>query len=76
LFRLRKKYPDINRPYKVWAYPILPIIVIIASIVIMVANFVSDPKTIIGFLIPLSGLPAYYLFQKYYGNKEVAEKAE
>lgn len=76
LFRLRKKYPDIERPYKVWAYPVLPIIVIIASVVIMVANFMSDPKTIIGFLIPLSGLPAYYLFQRYYANKEAAEDIE
>lgn len=72
LFRLRKKYPDIERPFRVIGYPVLPIIVIIASVVIMVANFVSDPKTVIGFLIPLSGLPAYYFFQRYYRKKEAA----
>jgi APA family basic amino acid/polyamine antiporter len=76
LFRLRKKYPDIERPYKVLWYPVLPIVIICASIVIMIANFVSDPKSIIGFLIPLSGLPAYYFFQKYYAKKEAEGTAE
>ena len=76
LFRLRKKYPDIDRPYKVLWYPVLPIIVICTSIVIMIANFVSDPKTVIGFLIPLSGLPAYYFFQKYYEKQEAGKSAE
>jgi amino acid transporter len=32
LMQLRKKEPDLERPYKVWAYPLVPIVAIIASI--------------------------------------------
>lgn len=63
---LRKKYPDIERPYKVWGYPLLPIAVVLFGIVMIIANFMADPTTILGFLIPLSGVPAYFFFKKFF----------
>lgn len=73
---LRKKYPDIERPYKVWGYPVLPILVICFAIVMLVANFLTDPTTIIGLLIPLSGIPAYYAFNAYYKKHDFPEFEE
>lgn len=63
---LRRKYPQIDRPYKVWGYPVLPIIVVIFGVIMLTANFLTDPHTILGLLIPLSGVPAYFCFSKYY----------
>lgn len=67
---LRKKYPNIERPYKVWCYPVLPIIVVIFGIIMLIANFLTDPHTILGLLIPISGIPAYFVFNKYYSTHE------
>ena len=70
---LRVKYPQLERPYKVPLYPILPILVCICYFIILVVNFVWDPSTVVGFIIPLTGVPAYYAFQAYYKKKD-AEK--
>lgn len=66
---LRVKHPNIERPYKVPLYPILPILVCVCYTVILIVNFVWDPSTVIGFLIPISGIPAYFAFKAYYKNK-------
>lgn len=73
---LRKKYPNIERPYKVWGYPVLPIIVVIFGLTMVVANFLTDPHTILGLLIPLSGIPAYFLFNWYYSKHEFPDLDE
>ena len=73
---LRKKYPDIERPYKVWAYPVLPIIGVLFGFIMIVANFLTDPVTIVGLLIPLSGIPVYFGFKKYYSTHEYPDLDE
>lgn len=65
---LRKKYPQIERPYKVWGYPVLPIVVVLFGVIMLIANFVTDPSTILGLLIPISGIPAYWIFKSYYSK--------
>jgi basic amino acid/polyamine antiporter, APA family len=61
-FRLRKKRPDIPRPYKAWGYPLLPIIycIIASSICIALFLFQRD-QTWPGALIVLLGIPLYYI---------------
>jgi len=73
VFVLRKKYPNIERPYKVTGYPVMPALVIIFAIIMLAANFISDPKTVIGLLIPLSGLPAYFIFQWYFKKHPIKD---
>ena len=73
---LRRKYPDIERPYKVWGYPVVPIIVVIFGIIMLVANFLTDPHTILGLLIPISGIPVYFLFNAYYKKHEFPDLDE
>lgn len=70
---LRRKYPEIERPYKVWGYPVLPIIVVIFGIIMLAANFITDPSTVLGLLIPLSGVPAYFIFKAYYNKHPFPE---
>lgn len=67
---LRKKYPTMHRPYKVWAYPITIILVICVMIGLIINTFMEDPTTsIIGCVVPCIGWLVYQcLYAK--GNKE------
>ena len=59
---LRKKYPTMHRPYKVWAYPIMIILIVIIMMGLMINTFIEDPTTaIIGLSVPLIGLLIYHL---------------
>ena len=69
IFILRKKYPDMKRPYKVWGYPVVPIafIVVIIAFVIhtIVHTFMTEPKNALLFVfLILSGIPAYYYWSR------------
>jgi len=58
---LRKKMPDVPRPYKVWGYPYTPMIFVIFSFLFLVNTLVSDYKNAaMGLLLILLGLPFYY----------------
>lgn len=59
---LRKKMPDVPRPYKVWGYPYTPILFVIFSFLFLVNTIVSDlSNAAMGTLLILLGLPLYFL---------------
>ena len=65
---LRKKMPDVHRPYKVWGYPYTPMIFVIFSFLFLVNTIISDyENAAMGALLILLGLPFY--FWKVYRNK-------
>ena len=61
LYILRRKRPDLPRPYRVPAYPVLPA-VFIAGVIYLVANaLITDPLwTSVTFGIVLLGVPVYF----------------
>lgn len=62
IFILRKKNPNAARPYKVFAYPVLPIIYILMGIAFCVLLIEYKPKfTWPGLIITLIGIPIYYI---------------
>lgn len=62
LFTLRKK-PGILREYRVWGYPVVPSLFIIASFALVLNQIVSDAKeSLFGLSLVLIGLPVYYLW--------------
>lgn len=64
IFILRIKQPDVERPYKVFGYPILPAIYIIAALTISVVLLIdksTQSHTWPGIIIVISGIPVYYL---------------
>lgn len=64
LFILRKKEPDAERPYKVFAYPILPILYIVIAIAICAILLVTKTQnTVSGLVIVALGLPIYYFIK-------------
>jgi basic amino acid/polyamine antiporter, APA family len=63
LFRLRQ--PDYPRPYKVWGYPVTPIIFLGSTFYIMIVNLIRTPvQSIAGLLTALAGLIIYFLFAR------------
>ena len=66
---LRKKQPDLDRPYRVPLYPVIPIIAIAGGLFVVVNQllFAGMQNTLIslgGVIITLLGLPLYSLAQK------------
>ncbi|MFC2163726.1 APC family permease [Acidobacteriota bacterium] len=65
VFTLRKKYPDLPRPYKTWGYPFVPIIFIIASSGILINTLVEKPvESMTGLGITALGIPVYYYWRR------------
>jgi len=65
VFTLRKKYPDLPRPYKTWGYPVIPIVFIIASFSILLNTLIEKPvESLAGLGFTIIGIPVYYLWKK------------
>ena len=63
IYTLRKSQPNLQRPYKVIGYPVVPAVFIAAAIYLVVNALITDPKwTSITFAVVLLGLPVYYVF--------------
>jgi len=63
---LRKKRPDLPRPYKTWGYPATPVLFILASVFISMNSLINEFRNaVIGLVIILLGVPAYF----YWKNK-------
>jgi len=71
---LRKKAPDLPRPYKTWGYPITPVLFVLAALFISVNTLIRQSKeSFIGLGIILLGIPAY-LYWKGKLEKKAANK--
>ncbi|MBI4456792.1 MAG: amino acid permease [Acidobacteria bacterium] len=63
LYRLRRKRPDLQRPYRALGYPVLPLF-FIAGVIYVIANALLTETlwTSVVFGIVLAGVPVYWLF--------------
>ena len=62
IFILRKKRPEIERPYKAFGYPVLPAIYILMGTCFCVMLIIYKPNfTWPGLIITLIGIPLYYI---------------
>ena len=65
VFVLRRKKPDMPRPYRAWGYPVVPALYIILCAIIMLSLLVVKPVySWPSFLIVLTGIPVYYLWRR------------
>jgi len=62
---LRAKRPDLERPYKCWGYPWVPVVFIGVSIAMTVLYIARDWRTSLPWLgVLLLGIPAHALWQR------------
>lgn len=60
LFRLRRKEPDMPRPYRCWGYPWVPGIFVAGALALTVSLWLDRPgRSSIGLLLIFAGLPFY-----------------
>jgi APA family basic amino acid/polyamine antiporter len=61
----RRKYPDMDRPYKVWGGKVTIYITILLFVILLGNEFIDSPlNSIIGLVIPLTGLLVYEYFRR------------
>jgi APA family basic amino acid/polyamine antiporter len=79
---LRRRLPDHERPYRVWGYPVVPVVFVIFAMVYVVFTLYSDVShylsgraplinSLFGLLLVALGVPGY-LFWKRRRAKEAA----
>ena len=62
IFILRKKRPELERPYKAFGYPVLPFIYIVMGLGFCILLIKFKPEfTWPGFIITLIGVPLYFI---------------
>ena len=62
IFRLRKTKPELERPYKAFGYPVLPVIYILLAVIFCVFLIIMKPIYAgIGLFIVLLGIPVYFI---------------
>ena len=65
VIKLRKDNPELNRPYKVPLYPVIPIIAIIGGLFVIVNQLLTATLIALGgIVITLIGLPVYSYMTK------------
>jgi len=65
VFVLRRRAPDVPRPYRTWGYPVVPSIFIVASLAVFADMVSASPgKSLIGLGLLLAGIPVYFLWSR------------
>lgn len=65
---LRCRYPDRPRPYRMWGYPVTPLLFITVAAWFMVNTWINQPgPSTAAFLIIGSGVPVYFLWRRFSG---------
>jgi basic amino acid/polyamine antiporter, APA family len=62
---LRKKRPDLPRPYKVLGYPVVPILFVGVAIILLVSTLLKSPReSLLGLFLIAAGIPFYYYWKR------------
>jgi APA family basic amino acid/polyamine antiporter len=75
LFILRRKSPDLPRPYKAWGYPLAPLAFIVFTLFYLGTTLYNDItayssgkspviNSVLGLLLTATGIPFYWYFQR------------
>jgi basic amino acid/polyamine antiporter, APA family len=66
VFVLRKRQPDLPRPYRTWGYPVVPAVFLLGALLMvgnaLVSNWADNAVT---FGIILTGVPVYWLYRRF-----------
>jgi len=72
IFVFRYREPQADRPYRVWGYPVVPMLFVAASAGLLYFTFKDNlPNSAYGILAILAGIPVFYFFAH---RKRVTEK--
>jgi len=76
IFIYRRKFPDLERPYKAWGYPVVPVIFLLVAMWLLYRTIVDSPwQSVTGLVIIAAGLPFYFFFARK-GSPSEEEEAD
>ncbi len=62
---MRRKAPEIERPYRTFGYPIVPLVyIVLAGLFILDLAYLAPSTSGIGYLLVFTGIPVYFLWRK------------
>jgi amino acid transporter len=65
VYVLRRKRPDLPRPYRVWGYPITPAIFLVGALFLLANALITDFVHLwFVFAILLAGIPAFWVWRR------------
>ncbi len=65
VYVLRRKMPDVERPYRSWGYPVVPALFLVATAYLMINTLVATPgRAMAGLGIIAIGLPVYWWYAR------------
>ncbi|HEY6302650.1 MAG TPA: amino acid permease [Terriglobales bacterium] len=65
VFVFRRREPNADRPYRVWGYPVVPALFVLASTALLYYTFTANLKSSAGgCLAILAGVPVFYFFAR------------
>ena len=66
IFIYRRKFPHLDRPYRAWGYPVVPVIFLLVAAWLLYRTLMDSPKqAVTGLVLIAIGLPVYWFFNKY-----------
>lgn len=69
IFLFRRKYPDAERPYRAWGYPVVPVVFLFVAGWLLISTMLNSPtQSFTGIALILLGLPVFY-----YLNSKIKE---
>jgi APA family basic amino acid/polyamine antiporter len=71
IFVLRRRSPDVERPYRAWGYPVVPAVFLLVTVYLLINTLVATPgRAIAGIGLIIAGLPIYEYFNHRSGESE------
>jgi APA family basic amino acid/polyamine antiporter len=66
IFIYRRKFPHLDRPYRAWGYPVVPVVFLLVAAWLLYRAIVDSPtQSVTGLILIALGLPVYWYFNKY-----------
>jgi len=65
VFVFRRREPNATRPYRVWGYPVVPTLFVLASALLLYYTFTDNLRnSALGCAVILAGIPVFYAFAR------------
>lgn len=62
---LRRKRPDLPRPYRTLGYPLVPVLFVVMAAAIVISTLYNSPReSLLGLVLIFAGLPFYFHWRK------------
>lgn len=69
VFIIRRRMPEVERVYRAWGYPLVPVLFLLTTAWLLITTLVTAPlRSLVGIGLVLLGLPVYY-YQLQRANK-------